>query len=112
MLEGHERMALAHHRARVERRLPVSFREPGTPVTLCRRPRTPDRPDPPGTGGAAKLPIRSQGERAPARTATLRPDDVVVAQFPASCCGPFRFRPTRGRIPAGPHYGDVFGGWA
>jgi amidase len=33
-------------------------------------------------------------------------------RFPASCCGLFGFKPTRGRNPLGPRYGDVFGGLA
>ena len=31
-------------------------------------------------------------------------------RFPASCCGLFGFKPTRGRNPLGPRYGDIFGG--
>jgi amidase len=31
-------------------------------------------------------------------------------RFPASCCGLFGFKPTRGRNPLGPRYGDLFGG--
>jgi amidase len=33
-------------------------------------------------------------------------------RFPASCCGLFGFKPTRGRNPLGPRYGDVFSGMA
>ena len=31
---------------------------------------------------------------------------------PASCCGIFGFKPTRGRNPLGPHYGDIMSGLA
>jgi amidase len=31
-------------------------------------------------------------------------------RFPASCCGLFGLKPSRGRNPLGPRYGDVFGG--
>jgi amidase len=33
-------------------------------------------------------------------------------RYPASCCGLFGFKPTRGRNPLGPAYGDAFGGMA
>jgi amidase len=32
-------------------------------------------------------------------------------RFPASACGLFGFKPTRGRVPLGPRFGDLAGGW-
>jgi amidase len=37
-------------------------------------------------------------------------DSAGSIRVPASCCGVFGFRPSRGRVPLGPHFGEIWYG--
>jgi amidase len=62
-----------------------------------------------------RTPGGSSGGSAAAVAARLVPvahanDGGGSIRIPASCCGVFGFKPSHGRNPLGPRYGDVFGG--
>jgi amidase len=65
----------------------------------------------------SRTPGGSSGGSAAAVAARIVPfasggDGGGSIRIPAACCGVFGLKPTRGRTPAGPHYGDIWQGAA
>ncbi len=70
----------------------------------CRNPWNTDRVPGGSSGGSAAAVVTGM---VPMAHAT---DAGGSIRIPSSCCGTFGIKPTRGRVPMGPEYGDVIGG--